>query len=208
MRAYYFSNKDKKLRYGDGRQIRKGRTHKVKGKPVLCGHGLHASKRAIDALDYAPDCYLWVVELGGDIIEGDGKAVATERTYVDGFDAEDLLREFARKQALINIEKIYEYCSKEDYDLIVEYLETGSEDIRSAAESAAMSAAESAERVAAWSAAWSARAAAWSAAWSAAESAARSARAAAMSAAESAAESAANDMLEGMIAKKLEEENA
>ena len=212
MRAYYFSNKDKKLRYGDGRQIRKGRTHKVKGKPVLCGHGLHASKRAIDALDYAPDCYLWVVELGGDIIEGDDKVVATERTYVDGFDAEDLLREFARKQALINIEKIYEYCSKEDYDLIVEYLETGSEDIRSAAESAAwsarsaaMSAAESAASSAARAAARAAAmSAAESAASSAARSAARAAARAARSAAMSAAESAANDMLEGMIAKKLE----
>ena len=185
MRAYYFSESNKKLRYGDDRQIRKGRTHKVKGEPVMCEHGLHASKRALDALGYAPGSYLWVVEMAGKIVEGDDKIVATERAYIDGFEASDLLREFARKQALINIEKIYKYCSKKDYDLIVKYLETGDPNIQDAAESAARSAA--------WSAAESA---ARSAAWSAARSAARSA-------AWSAAESDANTMLEKMINERL-----
>ena len=149
MRAYYFSESNKKLRYGDDRQIRKGRTHKVKGEPVMCEHGLHASKRALDALGYAPGSYLWVVEMAGKIVEGDDKVVATERAYIDGFEASDLLREFARKQALINIEKIYKYCSKKDYDLIVKYLETGDPNIQDAAWSAAESAAESAARSAA-----------------------------------------------------------
>ena len=181
MRAYYFSESNKKLRYGDDRQIRKGRTHKVKGEPVMCEHGLHASKRALDALGYAPGSYLWVVEMAGKIVEGDDKVVATERAYIDGFEASDLLREFARKQALINIEKIYKYCSKKDYDLIVKYLETGDPNIQDAAESAARSAA-----------------------WSAAESAARSAaRSAAWSAARSAARSDANTMLEKMINERL-----
>ena len=149
MKAFYFSETNKKLRYGDNRQIRKGRTHKVKCKPVLCKSGLHGSERLIDALRYAPGEYLWLVELGGEVIKGDDKAVATERKYIDGFDATELLREFARKQALISIEKVKPYCSKKDYDLIVEYLETGSDNIRSAAESAAWSAAWSAVRPAA-----------------------------------------------------------
>ncbi len=149
MKAFYFSKDDKKLRYNDNRICRTGRTHKFKGEPILCEQGLHASRRLIDALSYAPGSYLWLVELGGEIKEGDNKVVATERKYLGGFNAESLLREFARKQALINIKKIHKYCTKKDYDLIVEYLETGNEDIRSAAGSAAWSAARSAARSAA-----------------------------------------------------------
>jgi len=112
------------------------------------------------------------------------------------------LRESARKQALINIEKIEPYCKEGDYQLITSYLITGDESIRSAARSAAWSAARSAAwsaaRSAAWSVAESARSAAWSAAesarsaaWSAAESARSAAWSAAGSAARSAAKSAA-----------------
>ena len=118
MRAYYFSSKDKKLGYGDNRQIRKGRTHKVKGEIKLCENGLHASVKAIDALSYAPDCYLWIVELGGTIVESDDKVAASERTYIAGFNADKLLRDFARKQALINIEKIKDYTGYSDYAII------------------------------------------------------------------------------------------
>ena len=124
MKAYYFSTIGKTLRYGDGRVIEEGITHSVEGTPVLCEHGLHASKRAIDALHYAPGSYLWIVELSGEIVEGDDKVVATERTYIKGFDATNILREFSRKVALINIEKIKPYCFVEDFDIIIRYLET------------------------------------------------------------------------------------
>ena len=186
MRAFYFSNSDKKLRHNDGRQIRKGRTHKVKCDPVLCEWGLHASERLIDALKYAPGKYLWLVDLNGKIVAGDDKAVADERKYIDGFDAGDLLHEFSRKAALINIKKIYKYCSQKDYDLIVEYLETGNDDIRSAARSAAnaaVNAAASAAASAEWSVEWSAaRSVEWSAVASAANAAASAANAAASAA--------------------------
>ena len=184
MKAYYFSNMDKKLRYNDNRQIRKGRTHKVKGDLKLCGHGLHASIKAIDALRYAPSSYLWVVELSGDIVHGDDKIVASERTYLHGFNTDKLLRKFAHKQALINIEKIKPYTNADDYELIVTYLESGDDNKRSTTESAAESAAKSA---------------AWSAAESAARSAAWSVKSATESAARSAAWSAANEMLEEML---------
>ena len=225
MKAYYFSCTDKKLGYDDNRVIKKGRTHKVKGPLKLCLWGLHASKRIIDALEYAPGPYLWVVELSGDIIEGSDKVCASERTYIQGFNAEKLLKVFARKQTLINIEKIKPHCSETDYKLILQFLETGNENIRSAAQSAARSAryaawsagyaARSAARSAAWSAGYAARSAARSAAESAAryvawsaESAARStARFAAQSAARSATrcavEYAANDMLQKMVDEQL-----
>jgi len=141
MKAWYFSKKEKKLAHGDNRQIQKGRTHKVKGQIEPCRRGLHASKRLIDALSYAPGPYIWRVEMSGNIISECDKLCASERTYIQGFDATVLFRKFARKQALINIEKIKPYTGTDSYDLIVEYLKTGNEDIRSAAWSAARSAA-------------------------------------------------------------------
>ena len=106
MIGLYFARKERKLRYGDNRTIRIGRTHKVKPPIKLCERGLHASKRPMDALEYAPGPILYLVELSGEIIHGDDKSVATERTYLSGFDATELLREFARKQALIMLAKL------------------------------------------------------------------------------------------------------
>ena len=209
-KALYFANENKKLRYGDEREIVVGETHFVDCAPKCCEVGLHASKRAIDALSHAPGCILYLVELSGDFDENSDKVAATHRKYLAEFDATELLREFARKQALININKAEKYFnSKEDFNIVLEWLNTGNLDLKESAWSAARSAwlaarsawlaAESAAESAARSAAWSAaESAAESAAWSAAESAARSAwlaarsaRSAAWSAAESAAESAA-----------------
>lgn len=212
MKGYYFSTLEKTLRYGDGRVIEEGITHTIEGEPKLCEYGLHASKQAIDALSYAPGSYLWVVELGGTIVEGGDKCVATERTYLKGFDATELLRVFARKVALINIEKIKPYCSEDDYNLIVEFLETGDENLRSAAWFAVESAAESAAWFAARSAARSGRSA-WFAAWSAARSAVRSAAETAAETAESAwfaawfaAESVVYSKMNSMLEELIEEE--
>ena len=144
MKGYYFSTKDKRLRYGDNREIAVGVTHKVEGKLKLYKWGLHFSKRAIDALKYAPGSYLWIVEASGEVIEGADKCCASERTYINGFDATELLREFARKVALKNIKKIKPYCSEDDYELIIRWLKTGDEPIRAAVQSAARAAAESA----------------------------------------------------------------
>ena len=69
------------------------------------------------------------------------------------------LRVYGCKKALINIEKIKPYCSDEDYQLIVLYLNDPTESAAwSAARSAAWSAAESAAE-----SAWSAAESAWSA---------------------------------------------
>jgi len=183
MKAFYFAPNDKKLRYGDNRQIRVGRTHKVSGTPKLCKHGLHASVRLIDALGYAPGHHLYMVKLDGEMDVGNDKVAAQERTYIAHFNAEKLLREFARKQALINIEKIKPFISDDEYDVICRWLGTGDVKLQSAARSAAWSAAMAAARSAEESAA---RSAAWSA-LSAADSAAESAESAARSAEESAA---------------------
>ena len=203
MKAFYFAAGDKKLRYGDGRKIRVGSTHTVEGDIKLCESGLHGSERLIDALRYAPGCQLYLVELSGDVDAGDDKIAASSRKYLAHLNAEKLLREFARKAALINIEKIKPYCSEDDYKLIVNYLKTGKsrEAAYSAADSAswvAYSAADSAAYSAADSAAWAAYSAADSAAWTA-YSAADSADSAADSAAHSAALPDLNKILTSMV---------
>jgi len=203
-----------RLGYGDGREVRVGETLTVEGEPVLCSAGLHASKRAIDALQYAPggSPSLCRVTLGGTILHDSDKAAATERTVVAMLDTattERLLREFARWCAL---RVIHLWDAPE---IVRQYLETGDETIRAAAWAAARdaaraaawdaasAAASAAARDAAWAAAWAAaRDAAWAAAWAAARDAARAAawdaasaaaRAAAWDAASAAARAAAWD---------------
>ena len=192
--AYHFTSDT--LR--DGSPIpKRGVWLKHKGPVVPCQSGLHASVHPFDALRYAPGGKLHLVELRGEIQKhGDDKVVARERKILKSVNAEKLLREFARWNALQVLNSW-----PNPPDVVVEYLKTGDEKLRAAAESAAWSAAESAARSAAESAAWSAaESAAWSAAWSAAESAAESA---AWSAAESAAWLAARSAAESAARKKL-----
>ena len=205
--GWYFAPSDKKLKHGDKRLIHVGGTHTVQGQIELCYFGLHASIRPLDALGYASSAIVFRVRLGGTIVKGTDKCVATERTYLAELDASVVLSEFARKCAA-RVLHLWDAPQ-----VVKDWLTTGDSTLRSAAESAAWSAADSAARSAARSAAasaaWSAAAsAAWSAAGSAAESAARSAAdSAAWSAAESVAWSAAwsarNKELEAMLQKAL-----
>ena len=185
-RAYYFAPDDNKLRYEDGREIVVGDTHTVGVKPKVCRAGLHASLRPIDALKYAPGSQLYIVEVGGVVDIGEDKIAGETRKYICKVpNTERLLRKFAREVALEVVLREIPNISP----IVIEWLKTGDESLRSAAWSAAWSAADSAVGSAAWGAAESA---AWSAVGSAADSAARSAAwIAARSAADSAADSAA-----------------
>ena len=166
MLGWYFTQTEK-LRYGDNRAIAVGVTHTVDCEPVLCEAGLHASRRLIDALKFAPGVILYRVRLGGKIIHGDDKSVATERTYIKRLDADKVLRAFARKCAL-DVVHLWD-CP----EVVREYLETGDEKLRAAAGDAARNAAWAAAGNAAWNAAGDAAwAAAWNAAWNAAWAAA------------------------------------
>jgi hypothetical protein len=165
---YYFCGEDRKLRYGDNRPIVVGETLKVDCAPMLCEQGLHASKRLIDALSYAPGSILCKVKLGGTIVHGDDKSVATERTVIAMADCTDVLREFARKCAL---DVIHLWDAP---DVVVECLKTGNESIRAAARAAAADAARNADAAcaAAYAAAYAADAVS-NAAYAAAADAAR-----------------------------------
>jgi hypothetical protein len=212
VKAFYFARPDRRLAYGDGRIVAKGTTHTVDCTPRCCERGLHASLNVFDALKYSESSDLWLVDLSGSVDHGTDKVSAQSRKYIDCFNMEELLWEFARKQAQINILRIAPYCSSFDYELICEYLSKGCEHLRSAAYSAARSAAYSSTDSSAWSAACSAacsadRSAAYSAAYSAADSSADSsawyaAWYAADFAARSAADSSARDMLQRMVLER------
>jgi len=132
MRGYWFGER---LGYGDGRLPRVGRTHRVTGKISLCQRGLHASRHPFDALRYASSNVLWLVDLGGEVIEGRGKIAASERRYIARRNVESMLSSFARAQAL-SVAHLWD-CP----EVALEYLKTGEESLREAARGAAWDAA-------------------------------------------------------------------
>lgn len=186
MKAWYFSDQSKQLRYGDGRQIRAGRTHKVKGELELCQNGLHASRNILDALSYAPGPVIWRVELGGEIIRGKDKLCASERTYLWGYDATAVLRAFARKCAL---DVVHLWGAPE---AVARYIKTGAEPVGAASAryawiAASIGASDWAARAAraaeaAVEAAMAARGASWDDSWAGADGAGADASAAASAA--------------------------
>ena len=161
--AWHFT-KGFKLR--DGQDLVAGRTYKVEGPLRLCEHGLHASIRAIDALEYAPDTVVSRVECSGDIIHGEDKLVCSQRKVLWCRDVSKELRLWAcdcAETALMIAEVTDERCwnaidVSRGYAVgiaTVEQLATA----RSPAWCAAWSFAQSATSYttdAAWYAAWSA----------------------------------------------------
>jgi hypothetical protein len=200
----------------DGRPIPKdGEVLRHEGPLVMCESGLHASREPFDALQYAPGLgsrpyterapTLCLVNCAGEIVEGDDKLICTERTIVARMDATDLMRYFARMQAL----SVIHLWDTEPQEVVLDYLMTGDESLRAAAWDAAWDAARAAAwaaaRAAAWDAAWdaardaawaAARAAAWAAAWDAARDAAWDA---AWAAAWAAARAAARKDFNGLV---------
>ena len=125
------------------------------GRIEICRSGLHASRKARDALSYAPGSIVCRVECRG--IEGveSDKFVCRERKIIWRADATKTLRHFARLCAL---DVIHRWDAP---DVVVRYLRTGDEALKDAARDVARGAARGATRAAAWDAAWDA---AWAAA--------------------------------------------
>jgi len=209
--GWWFAKGDT-LPHGDGRKVAIGETLTVEGPIVLCERGLHASRRLVDALKYAPGPILYRVRLSGTIVPhsslraGEDKLAASERTALWRVDATRALRLFAcdvAESALLRERKAGREPDNRSWEAIRVTRLWLDGKATEAARSAARSAAESAARNAAWnaaeSAAWSA---AWNAAWNAAESAARSA---AESAASRAASHAAWSAAERMFQKRIRE---
>ena len=145
--SWHFLANDRRFGHDDGNIAAPGYVYSVEGPIKLCEWGLHASERAIDALQYAPGNMIGRVVLSGEIIRGDDKLVATHREYLWIADAEETLRSFARWSAL---QVIHLWNAP---DIVRRYLESGDKSLRLVANSAAYSAANSAANSAAYSAA-------------------------------------------------------
>ena len=134
MTKSYYHFTSEKLR--DGRPIPAiGEWLVHDGPIVMCLSGLHAGKTPYEALRYAPGPLLHKVNLRGDLTVDTNKVVARSRRIVATIDATNLLRTFARKQAL-SVIHLWD-CPP----IMKQYLDTGDASIQSAALSAAESAA-------------------------------------------------------------------
>jgi hypothetical protein len=148
---------------------------RYEGKVVMCESGLHASVHPFDALHYAPGPILHRVECRDVVETQSDKIVCRERRIISSMDATEMLRYFARMQAL-SVVHLWDAP-----DVVLDYLMTRDGAIRAAARDAARAAAWAAARDAAQDAARAAARAAGDAAWAAraaARDAAQAARAA------------------------------
>jgi hypothetical protein len=215
---WHWLREDKRLQWGSREVVEAGETYRVEfpftseydgreyAKPTLCKAGLHASERAIDALQYAPGPIVCRVSLGGVVVSGDDKVVASERAVLWMADATNTLHEFAcrcaetaMKTAKVEDQRCWAAIETKRRWLKGEATDEELDAAWDAAWDAARDAAWDAARDAAWDAARdaaraAARDAARAAAWAAARDAARdAARAAARDAARAAAWAAARD---------------
>lgn len=76
-------------------KVEVGQTLTVEGPLELCEHGLHGSRKALDALSYAPGPVACKAEIWGDIIEGNDKLCGRYRKCLAMIDATTILHEFA-----------------------------------------------------------------------------------------------------------------
>jgi hypothetical protein len=188
MKAWHFLRNDGKLKDGT-LPPDAGKTLICNNPLKMCESGLHASIRPIDALKYAPGNIVCRVEMGGQIIRGDDKLVASERTILWSYNADTIPRRFACQCAL---DVIHLWPAP---DLVKQYLTRGDDSLRDAARDVAMAAARASAWDAAMASAWDA---AMASAMAAATAAARAsawdaAMAAAMAAATAAARASAWD---------------
>jgi hypothetical protein len=158
--GWHFLPDDGCLRWGSKEKVEVGKTLRITRQPVLCEVGFHASRRAIDALGYAPGALVCRVRLGGIIVEDHNKAAAQERTVLWMADATKTLHEFACDVA----EDALKLIDKRDPRSIAA-IETKRKWLRGEANADDLAAARDAAQAAAWAvAAWdAARPAAWEA---------------------------------------------
>ncbi|OHC90158.1 MAG: hypothetical protein A2095_11275 [Sphingomonadales bacterium GWF1_63_6] len=168
--GWHFLPADRRLRWGSREVVEAGQTYRAEGPLVMCRNGMHASRRALDALLYAPGPIVSRVELLGERLDASDKSCSRERSVLWIADAATVLHEFACAVATDALHLAEARGARVDPRSWAA-IETKRRWLRGAATDAELHAARSA----AWSA-WSAARSAESAAWSAARSAAWSAQ--------------------------------
>ena len=172
IRAWHFLPDNGRIQNRDGRTVEVGKTYSCDGPLVICENGMHASRRLIDALKYAPGSVVCEVEVWGDVIETGDKLCGRHRKVLRMADATETLHRFACEVASRSLENagITDKRSWAAIETKLLWLDGKATDEElSAAWPTAWSTAISAAIAAAWS---TAIAAAWSTAISAAFAAA------------------------------------
>ena len=101
MSGWHWLRSDRRLRYRDGRLVEDGevveagKTYVAEGPLRICRNGMHASKRALDALERAPGPIICRVRLEGELQHDNAKSVGRSRTVLWMADATTVLHEFA-----------------------------------------------------------------------------------------------------------------
>ena len=161
---WHFLAEDRRLQFGSLEVVEAGKTYTAEGPLVMCKNGVHASRRAIDALQYAPGPIVCRVRLSGEIQHDTDKSVARHRTVLWMADATAILHEFAL------------VCGEQALGMMAAMGEEPDPSCWAALDMKRRWLAGQAtdeELAAAWDAAWAgARAGAWDAAWDAARDAA------------------------------------
>ena len=134
MQAWHFVGKS--LR--DGRPIPPDGEWLVHaGDIIICEAGLHASRSPFDALVFAPGSILCLVECDEIEKEDKDKFICWRRRIIARRDVTEILRYFARMQAL----SVIHLWDTEPPDVVLDFLMTGDESLREAARDAARDAA-------------------------------------------------------------------
>lgn len=137
MKAFHFLAEDRRMAR-TGELVEAGKTYHVDGPVKMCRSGLHGSVKPLDALQYASGPVVCRVDITGDIVVGDDKIVGCSRKVLWMYDASPELNRFGRLCAL-DVANLWDAP-----DVVLQYLKTGDEAIRSAALDAARDAARSA----------------------------------------------------------------
>ena len=93
--AWYFAADNGRETYGRRRKIEVGKRLAVRGTPVPCQYGMHASVLPLDALSQAHGTLVCRVEIGGGIANDGDKIVGQWRHTFAMADASEVLHEFA-----------------------------------------------------------------------------------------------------------------
>jgi hypothetical protein len=190
--AWHFVNASRTLQYdAESLAVEPGYIYSIADHetPALCECGMHGSRRAIDALQFAPGPVICRVRIFGDVREDKDKLVGRHREVLWMADATEALHRMSvwavRNTPLPDGRKVWDLLTDERSRRAVEvkelWIDGKATDVeldaardaagaRDAARDAARAAAWAAARDAAWAAAWdsawaAARAAAWAAAW-------------------------------------------
>lgn len=102
---------------------------RYKGTLLMCRSGLHVGVTPWDALGYAPGDNLRLVEYAEVGEAQKDKIVCAKRRTIAQMDANELLRYFARMQAISCIDR----WKQEPTDVVLDYLATGDDSLRETA---------------------------------------------------------------------------